>query len=111
MDFDQQADRLQPADLRMRLAGPTARIKNPPHHHKDSQCMFFDAFISQEWSTGNPIRRFWRTWNIHARIRQVLYFMIECLHGAILQGLQIIFYNTQYYFLAIDFSFTIACLT
>jgi len=29
MDFDQQAGRLQPADLRMRLAGATANVENP----------------------------------------------------------------------------------
>ncbi len=33
----QQADRLQPADLQLQLAGATAWVKNPKRHIKDSQ--------------------------------------------------------------------------
>jgi hypothetical protein len=64
------------ADLQMRLAGATAWVGMTPI--RLPECVHC-IFIPQEQSTGNPLRRFWRTWNLYAGIIQwiILYYTVS----------------------------------
>ncbi len=66
--FDQQAAlSSQPADPQMYPANAAAIEQRRTTPEKP--VLFIILFISHKQLTGNPLRRFWRTWNI-CRIRQ-----------------------------------------
>ncbi len=81
----------------MDLAGATACVENTERHHWDCHCVFHP----QERSTRNPLRRFWRTWNMYASIRQwiVLYYCIQCLQDRSITG------TTEYSYCVTSFMF------